>query len=268
MKKVPVSVVIPHYNNAGTIERAVMSIAGQTWKPMEVIIVDDCSTDKSSRAVLNDICQKYQETLNLVLIKNNKNKGPGASRNIGWNSAKGDYVAFLDSDDAWNRKKLEIQYGYMKTNPNVDFTCHDNLLKGQTKDINERYSVKEISFNKLLYKNVIGTRTVMLKKSLENRFVKNKYHSEDYLLWLDIAYDNNTIRKLNIPLSYSFSHPFLGEGLSGNLLKMYKGELDSYTRIFKEKKISVIKYIIIATFSSIKFLRRLYIQIRQKVFGV
>ncbi|GGD28615.1 glycosyltransferase family 2 protein [Pontibacillus salipaludis] len=259
MKRVPVSVIIPSFNSQDTIERAVKSVANQTLLPLEVIIIDDHSTLKENYTTLKYIEDQYSPYFKLKVIKNKENQGPGVSRNNGWDISDGDYVTFLDADDAWHKKKIEIQYNYMKRNPTVDFTCHENLISNSKDpiEVNGLISEYKVDFNSLLIKNDIGTRTVMLKRSIANRFAKGKYHSEDYLLWMEIASDGYSIIKLNIPLSYSFSHPYLGDGLSGNLFKMFKGELNSFYQLLKEKKLGKFKYALVTFFSTLKFIKRI-----------
>uniref|UniRef100_UPI0015701F96 glycosyltransferase family 2 protein n=1 Tax=Halobacillus sp. Marseille-Q1614 TaxID=2709134 RepID=UPI0015701F96 len=235
MNKASVSVIIPSFNSTSTIERAVKSIANQSLLPKEVIIVDDCSTDERMEKVLRRIKTKYSDYFDFKILLNQSNKGPGVSRNAGWKVSNGEFIAFLDSDDSWHKQKIEIQYNYMINNPGVDFTCHKNLevLEGQFESSEEilddqQFNIESIKFKQLLYRNRIGTRTVMLKRSIENRFRQGKYHSEDYLLWLEVAASNYKIQILDVPLSKSYSHPFLGDGLSGSIIKMFKGAIDTY----------------------------------------
>ena len=260
MDKASVSVVIPSYNSVNTIERAISSISKQTLLPKEVIIVDDCSTDKRTEKILNIIERKYNRYFNLKIIRSDINLGPGASRNIGWKNSNEEYIAFLDADDAWHKYKIEIQYKYMIDNPDVDFSCHNNIILNdeETNYINKSEKVEKevVTFQQLLFRNKIATRSVMLKRSIKNRFKLGKYHSEDYLLWLEIASSGYKIVRLDSRLAISYSHPFLGDGLSGNLVKMFKGEIDSYNKILYERKINIINYSIIVFFSHARFYRR------------
>ncbi|MFZ1988674.1 MAG: glycosyltransferase family 2 protein, partial [Alphaproteobacteria bacterium] len=96
-----VSVVIPVYNRANLICRAVESVLRQTYSPYEVIVVDDASSDKSAA-----IAEAIRDP-RVQVIRNEVNRGGGAARNIGIDAALGDYIAFLDSDDMWHRDKLE-----------------------------------------------------------------------------------------------------------------------------------------------------------------
>ena len=104
-KKPKVSVIIPTYNRAHLIGRAIKSVLSQTYEDFELIIVDDSSTDNTE-----DIIRQFQEKdKRIKYIKHEKNRGGSAARNTGIKSSKGEYIAFLDSDDEWLCEKLEKQ---------------------------------------------------------------------------------------------------------------------------------------------------------------
>lgn len=105
-----VSVIIPVYNREKYIERSILSVLGQTWKNLEIIVVDDCSSDQSVKKVM-EMCRHYP---NIHLIKNGERRGANGSRNAGIRISKADYIAFQDSDDEWYPEKLEKQMKVMK----------------------------------------------------------------------------------------------------------------------------------------------------------
>ncbi len=104
-KKWLVSVVVPTYNRAELVERAVQSVLSQTYSDLEVIIVDDASTDDTGVRIkaLQDIDHRVQ------YIRHGRNRGAQAARNTGIQAAKGEYLAFLDSDNEWLNEKLQRQ---------------------------------------------------------------------------------------------------------------------------------------------------------------
>jgi glycosyltransferase involved in cell wall biosynthesis len=104
-----ISVVIPTYNRAGLLRKAVDSVLGQTFRDFELIVVDDGSTDETA-----GILSSYGGRLRAI---RQENKGPSAARNRGTGEARGELIAFLDSDDWWDPRKLEIQMGEMEKNP-------------------------------------------------------------------------------------------------------------------------------------------------------
>ena len=105
-----ISIVIPAYNREKTILRCIDSVLKQTYKNIEIIVVDDGSTDKTQEIILSvkDSRIKY--------VKLEKNSGAQVARNKGIEFADGKWIAFLDSDDMWEEDKLEIQYEILKKN--------------------------------------------------------------------------------------------------------------------------------------------------------
>lgn len=103
-----VSVIMPSWNTGKFIAESIQSVINQTYKNWELIIVDDCSTDNTDEIVgkFTDIRIKY--------LKNEKNSGAALTRNRALREAKGEWIAFLDSDDLWKPEKLEHQLKFMK----------------------------------------------------------------------------------------------------------------------------------------------------------
>ena len=106
-----VSVVIPTYNRATELPSAIESVLGQTYPSVEVIIVDDGSTDGTEALI--------QTRFPRVRYLRQSNRGPAAARNAGIKAASGPYIAFLDSDDRWMPQKLERQIGLLRERPEV-----------------------------------------------------------------------------------------------------------------------------------------------------
>ncbi len=256
---VDVSVIIPTYNSRKTIEKTIESINLQTVKPLEIIIVDDCSSDTRQKNLLR-VIQKNNSNINVVFL--NKNQGPSTARNIGWKIAKGKYVTFLDSDDIWHPQKLEIQYKYMETNVEVDFLCcpkkvikNKNIIDFYNIKIDEK--IKYITLNpiRLLFKTAGSTSSVMLRRNIKHRFLDGKKYSEDYLLWLEILFTHKGVL-LNKALVASFKELYGEAGLSSNLWKMEKGELETYTILRKKGYINFKLMCMAYTFSLFKYVRR------------
>lgn len=110
MKSPLVSVIIPTYNRAKLLSRSVKSVISQTYSKLEIIIIDDASTDNTEE-VINNI-----KDSRIRYYKNIHNVGGGAARNIGINKSKGTLIAFLDSDDEWEKEKLQNQVNYILAN--------------------------------------------------------------------------------------------------------------------------------------------------------
>ncbi|RMG23518.1 MAG: glycosyltransferase family 2 protein, partial [Methanobacteriota archaeon] len=111
MKKCGVTAIVPCYCCSDTIERAFYSVVNQTVLPKEVILVDDASPDHGrTLSILHGLKQKFNETLDIRILAFEKNQGPASARNAGWEAATQPFIAFLDADDSWHPRKLEVQY--------------------------------------------------------------------------------------------------------------------------------------------------------------
>lgn len=108
-----VSIVVPVFNNARFLAETIQTILQQDYKPVEIIMIDDGSTDGSATIIKNhpDIHYVYQD-----------NRGPAAAKNAGVKIAKGEYVAFLDADDLWASDKLSKQVACMEASPQLGYT--------------------------------------------------------------------------------------------------------------------------------------------------
>lgn len=104
-----VSVILPTYNRAHLLERAIQSVLDQTYPDFEIIVVDDASIDNTVNIIKGIINERIR------YIRHEKNKGAAAARNTGIKLAKGKYIAFQDSDDEWLRDKLEKQIKIFET---------------------------------------------------------------------------------------------------------------------------------------------------------
>jgi len=266
-----VSVVIPCYQCADTIERAVQSVAAQTMQPAEVILVEDCSGDQTLET-LYALQRRYREGW-IKVIGQVENRGPGEARNVGWEIASHRYIAFLDADDSWHPQKIEIQYSWMCRHPELALTGHESrqleddeaLFNTKNFDLNKAL-FNFVSKNQLLWSNRFPTRSVMLRRDLDARFLKGKYHSEDYLLWLTIVCSGRSIAKCPLVLAYFYKDPFGSGGLSKQLWNMQKGQIDTYTRVWKMGGVSLLKYLFLILWSGARFVRRLIIT-RLRVLG-
>ncbi|MBK6935111.1 MAG: glycosyltransferase family 2 protein [Bacteroidales bacterium] len=163
-----VSIILPTYNRAYIIEKGINSLLNQTYQDFEIIIVDDGSTDNTE-----EIIKKLQEKdKRIKYIKLKTNKGAATARNIGIKAARGEYIAFQDSDDEWMHEKLEKQVKVLDTSSKevVVYTGFWKLeCNKKTYIPNKNISNKEGNIHKELLKvNLIGTPSILLyKQSLE-----------------------------------------------------------------------------------------------------
>ena len=162
-----VSVIIPTYNRANLIKRSVESVLNQTYKNLELIIVDDGSTDNTKEVIdsINDD--------RIVYIKQ-ENQGACAARNKGIDAAKGKYIAFHDSDDVWHLNKLELQINALKQN-NADVVCCKMFVYGNLKKRSFPQKMEEGFLQRCNLPFGIGTPTLIGKREV---FINNKFDLE------------------------------------------------------------------------------------------
>jgi len=203
---IKVSVIIPTYNYGKYICDAVDSILKQTYNDYEIIVVDDGSTDNTG-----EILKKYDDKLSYYYIEN---QGPAAARNLGIKKAKGKYISFLDSDDAFEPEKLEIQVDILEKQRNVGLIYSDFLYVNNTlASVYYNFKCKKLyshteALQYLWHNNYINTSTVMTVKDylFEAGLYNESYrYAEDYDLWLRLGkhYEFYCIHK---PLVKTRSH--------------------------------------------------------------
>jgi glycosyltransferase involved in cell wall biosynthesis len=124
-----ISVIIPVYNGKKFLPEAVKSVLKQNYEPLEIIIVDDGSTDGTS-----ELQNSLGEQVHFIF---QNNKGPAAARNTGIKAAKGEFLAFLDSDDLWPSDKLKLQTNYLLNDPDIQ------VVLGQTKRFDSEHKYEK-----------------------------------------------------------------------------------------------------------------------------
>lgn len=184
-----VSVIIPTYNRAGYIVETLRSVFAQTFTDYEVIVVDDGSTDDTA-----DVLKPFLDRITYI---RKENGGQGSARNAGIRLAKGEYIAFLDSDDLWLPEKLDVQVKYLDEHPEMVLVFTDAVIffedAGSHKKMGEiRFSGRDVSFERLFRMNFIPNLTTMVRKScfdLVGLFNESRdlIGGEDYEMWLRIA---------------------------------------------------------------------------------
>ena len=117
-----ISVIIPLYNKESAVERSVKSVLSQTYQNLELIVVDDGSTDNSL-----DVVKRIQD--DRIIIIEQENGGPSKARNTGVRHAKGEWIVFLDADDELLPRALDYFSKLVKENPNIGFFCCPFFVK-------------------------------------------------------------------------------------------------------------------------------------------
>lgn len=223
-----VSVVIPFFNSSATLRRALESVVWQTVPPKEVIVVDDCSGEQESIAARRIISSIRGCRLARLPV----NSGPGSARNAGWELATGQWIAFLDSDDAWHPRKLELQLAVAQaTNDAVLIACDwmraSDLADLLVLPIPSEIDVRPISRPSLILRNQMVTPSVIVRRELPVRFTDGRRYSEDYELWMKVI-GHGPAARLEYPLAGLFKASFGESGQSAALWRMIVGEYVAY----------------------------------------
>ncbi|VAW71212.1 Putative N-acetylgalactosaminyl-diphosphoundecaprenol glucuronosyltransferase [hydrothermal vent metagenome] len=182
---IKVSVLIPSFNRASTLSRALDSVLAQTQSAAEIIVIDDGSTDNTQELIQ----QKYPQVVYLY----QDNKGVSAARNLGIKQSKGDWLAFLDSDDAWLDSKLKIQCEALLKEPEFKI-CHTEeiWIRNGTR-VNQMKKHQKFGgeiFQKCLPLCVISPSSVLIEKNILEQvglFDESYQACEDYELWLRLC---------------------------------------------------------------------------------
>lgn len=255
----PVSVVIPCYRCSATIERAIRSVAGQSLRPAELILVDDASGD-GTVAVLQELAGRHGGWVRV--LSHPVNRGPGDARNTGWEAAGQPYIAFLDADDSWHPEKIRCQYRWMASHPHVAVTghrCEERTDNGPPPPLASQGQAFSVDRRSVLVSAPFSTPSVMLRREIPFRFQPGKRYAEDYLLWMQIVLDGRAVVFIDEVLAWYHKPPFGAGGLSGRLWAMERGELAAYGRLHRERRITLLTRLGLSCYSLAKFFRRIVV---------
>ncbi len=183
-----VSVVIPTYNSAAFVREAIQSVLGQTYSDLEIIVIDDGSTDDTERVV-----RSFGDRVFYVRQENN---GAGAARNQGIKKSQGSYVAFLDSDDLWLPGKLEEQIPLLDRDPELGLVYSDWAVVPEQGEAQPSYlqnlpAASGYVFDRLVQCGFILTSGTVVRRSCLDDvgyFDEALSIAQDYDLWLRICY--------------------------------------------------------------------------------
>ena len=156
-EKTKIDIILPNFNSSRFITKTINSILRQSYKNWQLIIIDDCS-DKETKNLLKKISKKK---IKVFFLK--KNRGAGFCRNFAIKKSKSPYIAFIDSDDTWEKDKLKKQLGYMKKN-NFSFSYTNYKTFGEKKrNVN---NPSKLNYSKFLRNTSIATSTMMIKREI------------------------------------------------------------------------------------------------------
>lgn len=227
MKKV--SIVIPVYNSSKHLEECINSVINQTYKNLEIIIVNDKSTD-NSLSIINSFKDKRIKVINLK-----ENSGVSIARNKGVEESTGELVCFLDSDDYWNLKKIEKQVKFIKNKAFIysDYEFYKNGKKHRAR------VPKTITYEEALKNTTIFTSTVMFNMEYLNKediYMPNIRLGQDSSTWWKVLKKVKVAYGMNEVLSI---YRVEGKSLSSNKVKSVIGTWN----ILKMEDLNLIKRI-------------------------
>lgn len=176
-----VSIVMPTYNSGKYIINSIESVLSQSYQNWQLFIVDDYSTDNTLNIILT-----FKDP-RIILIKNDSNKGVVFTRNRAIQAAKGQFIAFLDSDDLWLPNKLSQQVAALRQQNNA-VCCHSSFrrIDESGKFINDVRTVKHINLSLMRKSNFIGNSTGIIDRNKVGTVFQKERKHEDYIMWLDV----------------------------------------------------------------------------------
>lgn len=242
-----VSVITPVYNVEKYIDETLESIFRQTYEDIEIVLVDDCSTDNSAQ-----IIAKYKESHpEIVYFLQPKNMGAGAARNKALELASGQYVAFLDSDDLWLPKKTERQIKLMHEKNSPFSYAAIEMMDEESKTIKGKRNLKETcNYKYLLHNTIIATSSVIVDRTVLGDFrMPLRRGGQDYATWLKLLRGGAVAYGINETLvRYRVSN----NSLSSNKFKSIKQVWEIQTQDEHINKISAALHVGCFAFNAAK----------------
>ncbi len=212
--KYRISVIIPTWNRGKLLEQAVQSALNQTFQPLEVIVCDDGSTDDSIEALETNFAEQILQK-KLRILRCGRNRLPAIVRNIGIKNSRGNWIAFLDSDDYWLPEKLEKQVNFLENNTGIKAICTNAFRINTNGTVLGNYfnlsANRTFSWHHFRFHNPAICSSMMLSselRALDAKFPESSSFKaiEDYALWLMIASETK-VAFLAEPLLAYLDHP-------------------------------------------------------------
>ena len=255
-----VSIIVPIFNGEEYLVGTIESVISQTYLNWEMILVDDCSTDKTC-----DIINRFvaSDTRIRKITLELSSGGPARPRNKGLSVAKGDFVAFIDADDIWDANKLSVQVDFILQS-NADLVhCGAIFIDSEDQQIDSWNSSKKLKYISLLFGssstfmifNPIILSSALLKRKSEVLF-REDFHIrgiDDWLLWIELSLKGKRIRMNTGHLVYYRVHENSMSSLDGE--RQYLKGLYLYSLLLVEKKISLSKFLVLTVFQAVRILK-------------
>ncbi|MBE6571316.1 MAG: glycosyltransferase family 2 protein [Ruminococcaceae bacterium] len=221
-----ISIVMPAYNAEKTIEESIQSVLSQTCDCWELIIINDASTDCTADLV----CRYKKMDSRIVVLTNPINSGVSYSRKRGVDSASGNWIAFLDSDDLWTADKLEKQMELLKNDEADLFFTGSSFIKADGTPYSWIMQIpNRITYRQLLKQNIISNSSVLVRKELlQKHMVEGDHMHEDFACWLGCLRDGAVVQGINQPL---LIYRVSATSKSGNKIKAAKMNWNTYRSV-------------------------------------
>ena len=216
-----VSIIMPAFNCGRFVKESIQSVLSQSYENWELLIVNDCSTDNSLEIISSFLDPR------ITVISNSDNLGVAETRNVAITAARGQYIAFLDSDDIWLEGKLKRQLAELNANENA-ICCHTSFQRIDEfgNNIGVVYAVEHVDFKLMLKGNFIGNLSAILDRSKVDIVIRQKnIKHEDYLMWLEILQFDHENYSIGIKDVYA-KYRVHTKSISANKLKSMKWHWD------------------------------------------
>lgn len=242
-----VSIISPGYNSAHFYPALIESVRSQSYSNWELLVVIDEGTTDNTPQLINDWNRKDSR---IQLLKVPSGKGLALSRNYALAKAKGEYIAFLDSDDFWMPTKLEKQIGFMEKK---DLVICCTAFRRISEDLSRTGHLipvpEKITYETMLINNVMGCLTVMIKQSVTGRLHFQETKHEDYLLWLSVIKKGYKAGGLNEDLA---RYRIVQNSRSANKLEMIAYRWKILTDFQGLSTLAAIKYLTLYGLTSLR----------------
>lgn len=197
MPRETITVIIPAFNSGRFIADALDSALRQSAPPAQIIVINDGSTDDTGARL-----RPYQ---NRITVIDQPNQGTAAARNAGLRIATGDFIAFLDADDVWHKRKLEMQLEVLRRRPDIQLigTGAFDCPRENEPDISEDAAVVEVCRGRLLVRNYFTASSILVRREIVQRlggFDTTVSHTEDYDYWQRVS-QLGVVANLKSPLT-------------------------------------------------------------------
>jgi glycosyltransferase involved in cell wall biosynthesis len=266
-----VAVIIPTYNRSKLLERAIESVIKQTYRPIELIVINNASTDNTDEIIDKFKAKKDNdiELVYLTQLKNDRN----AARNLGIVKATGEFICFLDDDDEFMPEKLKKQAAFLSKDRSVDIVFSNSLLEteGHTRPFfpslashNLKHHTQKEVIQMLCDGNFIPITNVMIRASVikNNLFNFSLNTHEDYELWLRLA-PKHRFDWIDEPLSLVHSHKheqrYDMRQVRIDQIEVILKHIDNYTQHFEMlfNKIIRLRNILITKHNELEYIKKL-----------